>query len=109
LTAKLTVIVHVKPLHRTIHRNNENAQEEARRALVTLEGTESEREKGRKSSTYVLRSITVPTLTLFFPSLWIALLLISMGDKAEKMQPVSGLFFHVATDVATSRHLSGDS
>jgi len=51
LTAKLTAIIHVKPLSKTIHRNNEDAQDEARRALAALEGAESEREKGRKSST----------------------------------------------------------
>jgi hypothetical protein len=51
LTAKLTAIIHVKPLSKTIHRNNENAQDRARRARASLEGAESEREKGGKRGT----------------------------------------------------------
>jgi hypothetical protein len=43
--------MNVKPLRKTIHRNNENAQDRARRAPAAPEGAESERENGRKRGT----------------------------------------------------------
>ena len=51
LTAKLTAIIHVNPLHRTIHRNNENAQGRVAGALAAHKGAEGEREKEVKRGT----------------------------------------------------------
>src|SRR5262249_44908778 len=65
-----------------IHRNNENTLIEARRALAALEGAESEHEQREKGTMFTINHAI--HLTLFFPSSWIALLLISIGDRTEK-------------------------
>jgi hypothetical protein len=69
LTAKLTAIIHVKPLYKTIHRNNENAQDRAARALAALEGTESEREKGVKRGTMFYDQTQYPPFLISFEML----------------------------------------